>query len=551
MSRNTQWSQTAADNDDPAKGGWKENMNRSDVNNQARDNLAAHRTWIEDGEWVNLLEEDGDDFTVSRLSTTQFGVTDGTGTNAISKFPLNRWIQVAGTGGSTLVYGFVSARSYSDPLLTVTLSGIIDASYASSDLPSSTVTQVDCYLNSRVRAAAFHPTGTTLTQSPAQIPTIDDLGDSATVDQGTGNGLDADTVDGFEALDLGVDGLTNRNALINGAMNVWQRGPDHTNVADQSYAADRWKVLMETTALWDCDREDSLAPDGFRHSLKLQANGTTNTKVAIFQVISGENSAEIIGNGKASLSFRLLLPTATGFSGVRAAILEWTGAEDAQQNTWISTWGAADSDPTPVASWNIANTPSADEAAASDDWQEITIENITISSSATNLAVSIWLDDKSFTNLDAWYVSGVQLVPGATATKFVYPRFEDEWLRCRPYYTKTFDYSVTPEQASLSFVGVLESRGATTTGQWADRWEFGVHSFSVGGAGLYVGATTTFYSPKEASAVPYNVAADADYGGGVVVFSGGASSVTMYGTGAAAADEGDRLQVHCAVEAEF
>ena len=550
MSRTTQWSQNAADNKDPAKGGWKENMNRSDVNNQARDNLAAHRTWIEDGEWVNLLEEDGDSFTVSRLSTTQFGVTDvgGEGTNASSKFPLNRWIQVTGTGGSTLVYGFVSARSYSDPLLTVTLDGIIDANYASSDLPSSTVTQVDCYLNSRVREAAFHPTGTTLVQSPAQIPTIDDLGDSATVDQGTGNGLDADTVDGFEALDLGVDGLTNRNALINGAMNVWQRGPDNTNVADQTYAADRWKVLMETTTLWDCDRDDVVRPDGFRHSLKLQASGTTDTKVAIFQVISGENSAEIIGNGKASLSFQLFLDTGTGFEGVRAAILEWRGAEDAQQNTWISSWGLKDVDPTPVADWHIQNTPVDDEAAATaGSWQEITIENITISSAATNLAVSIWLDDKSFTNLDAWYVSGVQLVPGATATKFVYPRFEDEWARCRPYYVKTFDYAVTPGQAKGD-LGVLQTF-ASSTGQWFDRWDFGFQLFNV--AGSYAGATAIFYSPNLASGLPFNKDDNDTYLGGNVVRNGSGSSISMYGTTFGAADAGDRIQVHCTIETEF
>ena len=551
MSRITEWSQAAADNDDPAKGGWKENMNRSDVNDQARENLAAHRAWIEDGEWVNLLEENGDDFTVSRLDVNKFGVTDvgGGGTNAISKFPLNRWIQVTGTGGSTLVYGFVSARSYSAPLLTVTLSGIIDANYASSDLPSSTVTQVDCYLNSRVRGAAFHPVGSTTGQTPEQIPTIDDLGDGATVDQGTGNGFDADTVDGFEAADLGTDGLTNRNALINGAMNVWQRGSDHTDVADQAYAADRWKVLMETTTLWDCDRDDVVRPDGFRHSLKLQASGTTDTKVGIFQVISGENSAEIIGNGKASLSFQLFLDTGTGFEGVRAAILEWRGAEDAQQNTWISSWGAKDVDPTPVADWHIQNTPSADEAVASGSWQEITIENVTITSAATNLAVSIWLDDQSFTDTDAWYISGVQLVPGATATKFVYPRFEDEWARCRPYYVKTFDYAVTPAQDSESELGILESRGMRDTGQWSDRWDFGFQLFNV--AGAYTGATATFYSPSEASAEPYNVAADADYGGGAVVSSFGGSSINMHGTGAAGADGDDRLQVHCAIEAEF
>jgi len=548
MSRTTQWSRTAADNDDPAKGGWKENMNRSDVNNQARDNLAAHRTWVEDGEWVNLLEEDGDDYTVTRASTTQFHVTDGTGTNAIAKFPLNRWIQVAGTGGSTLVYGYVSARSYSAPVLTVTLAGIIDANYAASDLPATTVTQVDCFLSSRISTAAFHPVGTTLAQSPAQIPTMDDLGDGVLLDQGTGNGFDADTVDGVHASSLGTDGLANRNALINGAVNVWQRGTDHTTLADESYAADRWKVLMETTALWDCDREDTETPDGFRHSLKLQANGT-QTKVCIFQVISGENSAEIIGNGKASLSYWLRLHTGTGFEKVRAAILQWTGAEDAQQNTWIASWNAEGTNPGPASPWTYANPdPELHEATADDAWQEITIEDVTISSSATNLAVAIWLEDQSYTKLDAWYVSGVQLVPGATATKFVYPRFEDEWARCRPYYVKTFDYAVAPAENTGSYVGIITA-GGLANGRLIGKWDFGFHLNNV--AGAYTGLSIKYFSPSEATEVPWNEEAGGPYGGGALTSSTGGTNLNFSSATPAAGDANDRLSVHCAIEAEF
>jgi hypothetical protein len=205
------WTRTAADNVDLSKDGWPEGMNRSSVNNQARAGMAALRTLIEDGEWNDLLSEHLADFTVSRVSPTQFRVTDDNGTNATSKFPVGSWVKVTGTSSPTVSYGRISAvSSYgAGPSIDVTLADIVDASYASSTLPDTTVTLVECYWNRRIRQAAFHPVGKTTSQAPAEIPTIDDLGDGATLNQGTGGGFDADTVDGHHAQTAGglmVDG---------------------------------------------------------------------------------------------------------------------------------------------------------------------------------------------------------------------------------------------------------------------------------------------------------------------------------------------------------
>jgi len=304
---------------------------------------------------------------------------------------------------------------------------------------------------------------------------------------------------------------------------------------------------METTALWNCDREDSIVPDGFRHSCKLSANGTTNTQVCLFQVISGENSAEIIGNGKASLSFRVLMTDATGFESMRAAILEWHGAEDAQQNTWIGAWPGAGTDPTPVANWYIQNVPT--DIGTAPGWQTIKIENVTISDLANNLAVAIWMDDQSYSDSDSFYITGVQLVPGANATAFVYPRFEDELHRCRSYYAKTFDYAVTPAQNLSDYKGVLRTYGQVTTGAWDERWELGVWLNNV--AGAYTGATLTGYSPEAASDQPYNVAAASTYGGGAVVAVIGGTSVVLSETAPAAGDQNDELIFHATLECEF
>ncbi len=195
-----------ADNAVIADGGWPEEMKRSDVNNQARKNMGALRRWFEDAEWVDLLQESGALFTVSRVNATTFRVTDSTGTDATSKFqalgltPLTgMWVRVTGTDSGSVDIAFGSIKTigpYSAPNLDIVLENIVDEAYATSAIPNLTVTKVEVYIGRRIRGAAFHPTGKTLAQTPKQIPTIDDLGDGAALDQGSGNGFDADLLDG-------------------------------------------------------------------------------------------------------------------------------------------------------------------------------------------------------------------------------------------------------------------------------------------------------------------------------------------------------------------
>ncbi len=60
---------------------------------------------------------------------------------------------------------------------------------------------------------------------------------------GTGSGLDADTVDGFHLTQ--IVGLFFRNRIINGDFNMWQRGTDFTISANAGkvYTADRFAVV--------------------------------------------------------------------------------------------------------------------------------------------------------------------------------------------------------------------------------------------------------------------------------------------------------------------
>jgi hypothetical protein len=99
---------------------------------------------------------------------------------------------------------------------------------------------------------------------------------------------------------------------------------------------------------------------------------------------------------------------------VRAAVVNWTGTEDAVSADPISVWGAAGTVPTYIAGYANANTPA--NLSPTTSWATYKIEGVSISASATNLAVFVWIDDKTTTAGDYLLVTDVQLEKGAICT---------------------------------------------------------------------------------------------------------------------------------------
>ncbi len=468
--------QTAANNTVTADGGWPEGMARSAVNDQARNNLGALRTWFEDAEWVDLLQESGDDFTVSRVSTTQFRVTDDNGTDATSKFTMpdsispatGMWVKVTGTGSPTVVYGSVATiGSYGSSKIDITLENIVDVSYAGSGvLPATTVTKVECYIGRRIRGAAFHPKGTTLAQTPEQIPSIDDLGDGATKDMGTGNLFDADMVDGQHFTDIQAeDRIKHDNVLTNGAMQIWQRGvtidasTQYPN-SDDTYCADRWLYLSEAADVFDLTRERTVVPTGFRNSMALTSvTGGGTQKAGIVQFLEGEDSRALVDGGTCSLSFWTKISSSASIATIRAAVIAMrSGTEDTITSDIVGTWQAASTDPSLTGNWNYENTPAG--ITTSETWARQTIENITLNSADQNLGVFIWIDDKVYSVSDVLYITGVQLEMGANASDFQHRRYGEELTRSQRYFYTTYNHGTSLGTATS--VGALlhpSSRG--------------------------------------------------------------------------------------------
>jgi len=80
-------------------------------------------------------------------------------------------------------------------------------------------------------------------------------------------------------------GGVNRNVIINGAMNVAQRGTSSTGIGASSgyFTCDRWKITTGNTAGRLTMTQDSSAPSGFANSTKLACT-TADTSIAADEI---------------------------------------------------------------------------------------------------------------------------------------------------------------------------------------------------------------------------------------------------------------------------
>jgi hypothetical protein len=247
------------------------------------------------------------------------------------------------------------------------------------------------------------------------------------------------TIDGQQLPTAGA--LSNRNLVINGAMNVAQRGTSFT-VTD-AYTLDRYK-FKENTAGAATVTQSSTAPDGFSYSLKVDVTtadtsmGSTDHGILMHSV-EGYNFAQAdFGSSaakKVTLSF-WVRSNKTGTYGVafqnsaqnRSRVKEYTISsadtwehktitlDEDTAGTWLTTTGIG-----VKITWGLAGG----STYATSDLSNWKTSNLFLTSNQVNL-----FDSTS----NEWYLTGVQLEVGEKATPFEHRSFGDELHRCYRYY---------------------------------------------------------------------------------------------------------------------
>jgi len=275
-------------------------------------------------------------------------------------------------------------------------------------------------------------------------------------------------------------GLTGRNLIINGAMQVWQRQTAATAAANTYNTVDRFRINNSTDGAYTSEQSTD-TPSGTGYSLKLQVT-TADTSMSaaqnayLFHAIEAQNLQHLnYGTSDAktvTLSF-WVKSSKTGTYAVAVLKQDNTGCMFTHEYTVSSanTWEKKTITITPTAGGTSLIT-SAGGAIDNDNGTGLRLVwGLAWGSNFTNGTNNSWASttsaNYSTTNAVNWmdstsnnfYLADVQLELGDTATPFEHRSYGDELARCQRYYEKSYSDSTAP--GTITITGVIRFRAAS------------------------------------------------------------------------------------------
>ena len=241
----------------------------------------------------------------------------------------------------------------------------------------------------------------------------------------------------------------NRNLIINGAMQVSQRG-DSTGVTSSKYAAnDRFRFTIGNAGTWDIS-QSTTAPTGFSSSYKVDCT-TADASLAssdflfLEQRIEAQNLQHLSYGTSDAKKITLSFYVRSNKTGTYAIEFQHGDAGTNYWNNNTYTISAADtweqktitiSGQTATAInndtgiglyvrwWLVSGTQYSSGTVTNDTWHQ---------TDANRAAGQVNLADSTS---NEFYLTGVQLEVGDTATEFEHRSYADELHRCRRFYQK-------------------------------------------------------------------------------------------------------------------
>jgi hypothetical protein len=299
-----------------------------------------------------------------------------------------------------------------------------------------------------------------------------------------------------------------RNRLINGGMNIWQRGTGPFSTGGYAYTADRWaggpfanQTITQSTSV----------PPGAgisRYSLKLQrpsGDTTVNSWVAM-QTIESVNCYDLAGQ-QVTLSW-----WAKAGNNLSSAGSTMVGS--------VNTGSGTDQGGSSYYSWSGSANPISLTANLTTTWQKFSVTG-TLATNTTEVAVVMYFTNAAGTagNDDAVYITNVQLERSSTASAFEYRDYGRELQMCQRYYESTqINVHLFPRQGNngnntlrnSTLFAVPKRAAPTMTVTWSNAsGTQGTESVYYNGFGFYDNTNLSNYFYGN-GATPYSWRADAE-----------------------------------------
>jgi hypothetical protein len=304
------------------------------------------------------------------------------------------------------------------------------------------------------------------------------------------------TVAGVDASGNGVGGLahppTFKNLIINGAMQVAQRGTSFSGITGTTYyTADRWNTSISSFGTWTQTVEnDAPTGSGFRKSLKTlcttaDASPAASDVLNIQYRIEGQNLQQIAKGTSSAKQLTASFWVKSNVTGTYIAeLLDFDNTRQVSaaysivsSGTWekktitfpADTTGAFDNDNnlSLILGFYLGSGTDRTSGTLNTSWASTVNANRAVGQ--VNVAAA---------TDNYWQITGVQLEVGSTATEFEFLPADVELARCQRYYfrntpgTTYGTYAILGAQGSTSMEGSLylpvSLRAAATSIEYAN-----------------------------------------------------------------------------------
>ena len=263
-----------------------------------------------------------------------------------------------------------------------------------------------------------------------------------------------------------------KNRIINGAMDIWQRGTSVAANASSTYqTADRWyNTLNANTVAWA--QETSIVPTGFQYSYKATA-GTGGSQPWFLQAIESANCQDLAGK--------------------TVTLSAYCATSDSSSVDFIINWSSGFNEPL-SGSWTALATQTVTTTATMPTTPQA--RQFSIPSNAKSLRVTI----RTTNNLPAsgtFCLTGVQLELGSVATAFSRAggTLQGELAACQRYYWRAggsaaFQYfgQGTAASSTVAYVNVQNPVVMRTTPSSVDYSTLSIFD----GTGTYTATNVAF-----------------------------------------------------------
>ena len=242
----------------------------------------------------------------------------------------------------------------------------------------------------------------------------------------------------------------NKNLIINGAMQLSQRGTSFADSANGSYTLDRFNIQNSSGTPAFTVTQDTDAPHGFNNSLKVACTTADASPAAgsfsrIRHTIEAQNLSSLAKGTASAKAQTLSFYVKTNKTGVYTVFIY----DDDNNRMFSASYTVSDTN------WNryTIDVPADTSGAINDDngagyvihWGLSLGSNRTSGSLASTWATYATANEHvgnvnfADNTSNVWAITGVQLEVGSVATDFEHRSFADNLLLCQRYYTSGDD----------------------------------------------------------------------------------------------------------------